>query len=209
LAFLYPTEERLGAIVETADEMLEEGAVLAQFAFFIQWTQLLHALNAFGRQEPPRIAQIHLSLFAANPAGVPCPPYESVYREPTGSATGWLLAQVESAYKTAGLVLAPDVAELPDHVAVEFGFLAYLCGREADAWEAREVEPGVQAVRRQKRFLDRHLAAWFPDFAAQVAVVDSGAAYADLSGRALAFIKYDSDLLAALLEAPPVVVGAP
>lgn len=201
--FLYPDEARRTAVGAAADELWEERAALARFAFFRQWSAAIRFLNDLGGRGLSDIQTVYVSMFAANSAGIPCPPYESVYREPAGRPTGWLLAQVEGEYAAAGFALSPTLGELPDHVAVEMEFMALLCGREAQAWEERMPSQGIQAVRRQKAFLDSHLALWFPEFARQVAAADSGGAYAVVGEGAAAFISYDGDLLDALLETLP------
>lgn len=201
--FLYPDEERRTAVGEAADELWRKREALARFAFFTQWSRALRSLKNIGRRGLSDIQTAYVSMFATNAAGIPCPPYESVYREPEGRPTGWLLAHVESEYAAAGFALSPTLGELPDHVAVEMEFMALLCGREAQAWEKRIPSQGGQAVRRQKAFLDSHLALWFPEFARQVMDVDSGGAYAVVGEGAQAFITHDRDLLGALRETLP------
>jgi TorA maturation chaperone TorD len=148
-------------------------------------------------------------MVVVNSRGVPCPPYESVYREQAGGGSGWLLAQVEREYEAAGLAPSPDLGELPDHVAVEIEFMAVLSGWEAQAWEEENLAQGIDALRRQKAFLDSHLALWFPTFARQVMATDSGGTYAPVCEGAQAFMGYDSDMLGALLERTPAMAEAP
>lgn len=198
--FLYPDEERVAAIAAAANELWQERAALARFAFFGRWSHLLCFLKDLGQRRLEDIQSRYISIFVVNPAGVPCPPYESVYREPAGRPTGWLLAQVEREYATAGLGPKAEKRELPDHVAVETEYLGVLCGREAEAWEEKNRAAGTEAVRRQNAFLDRHLALWFPDFAGQVVAADISGVYATVSEAAQAFISHDGDLLGALLE---------
>ena len=80
-------------------------------------------------------------------------------------------------------------------------FVAVLCGREAQAWEARSRARAVVSLRQQERFLDSHLARWFPDFAERVRAADADGMYAALCEGAQAFIGYDVDLVDLLLEA--------
>ena len=202
--FLYPDEQRMRAVAATARELRREGATsLARFAFFGEWSRLLRFLGDFIERRIEDIQREHVSLFVVNAQGVPCPPYESVYRERAGRPTGWLLAQVEREYAAAGLAPSPDLGELPDHVAIEMEFMAVLCGREAQAWEERDLTQGVVALRRQKAFVGSHLAVWVPEFARQVTETDSGGVYAVVGEGAAAFISYDGDLLEALLETLP------
>lgn len=201
--FLYPDGERRAAVGAAAGELWEQRAALARFAFFKQWNEALRFLKNLDQRDLSDVQTAYVSLFAANPAGIPCPPYESVYREPAGRPTGWLLAEVESEYAAAGFALSPALGELPDHVSVEMEFMALLGGREAQAWEERNPTRAVRALRKQKAFLDRHLALWFPEFVRHVAAVDGGGVYAAVGQAAQAFVGHDRDLLETLIETFP------
>lgn len=204
-AFQYPDEGRLRALTPVARELGREGGALVRFAFFARWSQLVRTLEELGQRDVEETQRQYVSLFVVSAGGLPCPPYESVYRGTSREPTGWLLAQVEREYAAAGLAPSPDLGELPDHLAVEMGFLTVLCGREAQAWEKRDPAGGVDALRRQKAFLDAHLALWLPEFARHVAAADSLGIYAALSDGAQTFMSYDRDLLGAFLDSPPLV----
>jgi TorA maturation chaperone TorD len=201
--FLYPDEECLREAAAAASELRREGVALARFAFFDRWSELLRFVEGLSQRETAKIQQEFVPLFLVNPQGVPCPPYESVYRDPTGWPTGWLLAEVEREYAAAGLAPSPDLGELPDHVAVELEFIAVLCGREAQAWEEESLSLGIGALRRQKAFLDSHLALWLPGFARQVTAAVGGGVYAVISQGAEVFVSHDRDLIGTLAETLP------
>jgi len=64
------------------------------------------------------------------PGPVPCPPYESYWREDVPldlrrSLMGPCTAQLQRLYLDLGLEVDPHQGELPDHVAVELEALAY------------------------------------------------------------------------------------
>ena len=199
-SFLYPDLDRLNRAATAARELLAKAGALRRFAFFARWRSVVGLLAQLECRDVERIQGQHLNLFAANPKGVPCPPYESAYRDTVGGSTGWLLAQVEREYASAGLALSRDSGELPDLVAIEMEFVAVLCGREAQAWEEGDWARAVVALRQQKRFLDSHLARWLPDFGERVRAADRDGMYAALCEGAQAFIGYDVDLLGVLLE---------
>src|SRR3972149_3434824 len=83
---------------------------------------------------------------------VPCPPYESVYREDVimGDSTLCVL----ECYNKAGLKVVEKFHDLPDHVAVELEFLYYLTeygyGDEHDS------------------FIEEHFSKWIPKFCEDV-----------------------------------------
>jgi TorA maturation chaperone TorD len=83
------------------------------------------------------------------------PPYESVYRdgEPDdqhGPVLGPSTQAVEQWYRSYGLAPDDEYTDLPDHVATELEFLAYLSEQgERDACE---------------QFLEEHLRQWLDEF---------------------------------------------
>lgn len=203
-AFLYPDAERLQGVLENATQVREEGALPVQLASYTVWCHLLQSLIALGGCPATDLEDRYVSLFVINSRSVPCPPYESACLEGKGpQAGGELLAEVEREYAAAGLALPPALGELPDHIAIELEFLALLCEREAVGWERRSPRRSLIALRQQKAFLDRHLGAWLPAFARRLAAADRIGTYAAIGKQANAFVRYDRDLLAALLEAKP------
>jgi TorA maturation chaperone TorD len=199
--FLYPDEARLATLMEVARELLSQSEPLAAFPFFGRWRRLLATLTtADGRSLTTIVPQKYVRLFRANSDGALCLPYESFYLDPQRKAAGWIAAQLEREYAAAGLALSPFLRELPDHVAVELEFMAFLCGREAEAWEEEALEKGLRVLERQRTFLGEHLGRWFPAFTRQVAVADQGGLYAVAAEAAAAFVHHDRDLVALLLE---------
>lgn len=91
----------------------------------------------------------HTRLFVG-PAGPPCPPYESVYRDEGRQVLGPSTEAVVRWYRTYGLGLDPAVGDLPDHVAAELEFLGHLLGRGETA--------------AAERFVHEHPRRWFPAF---------------------------------------------
>lgn len=193
---LYPDEERLANLVAIAGELQNESEPLAAFPFFGQWQRLLASLYGLAEDETAKVEEEYVRLFLVNPEA---PPYESFYIEPQGWVTGWILAQLEREYDRVGLALSPSSGEPPDHVAVELEFMAFLCDREARAWE-EDLEKDIQCLKRQRDFLDRHLGRWFPLFARWVKQTAPEGIYGVVVEAAEAFIKHDFDLLNLLME---------
>ena len=199
-AFLYPDGARVAALVETAAELAAAGDSLSRFAFFGQWKPLLMRLMGLDRSDETVMQRRYVSLFSVNVTGVPCPPYESVYREAGGRPTGWLTSLVEREYAIAGLSPSQGLGELPDHVAMEMEFMAVLCGREREACRRMHLGENEKALRAQKSFLDHHLTVWLPEFSRALAAADAGGVYAALGEAASVFVAHDRDLVSALLE---------
>lgn len=106
------------------------------------------------------------------------PPYGSVYRDgPDGPPGTWLgrptlwgpsSVAVAQAYREAGLALAPDGPQVPDHLGLELQFMHHLCACEAEALSQGEVARAAAWRARQAVFLRTHLLPWAPAFCARV-----------------------------------------
>jgi nitrate reductase assembly molybdenum cofactor insertion protein NarJ len=84
--------------------------------------------------------------------GGPAPPREASYHETL--ELGSLMSEVAAYYQVFGY--SPQLAEAPDHVAVEAGFVAYLKFKEAYALARGEQEHAEAAAAAAKRFIADH-----------------------------------------------------
>jgi TorA maturation chaperone TorD len=101
------------------------------------------------------------------PGHVEVPPYESVYREhdikmQQGLVMGPPTAAVSKLYREAGLQLAQGFHDMPDHIAAETWFLAYL-----EAMAAHSAD-GQDFLQQKRQFMDQHLGQWAGAFAEAV-----------------------------------------
>jgi TorA maturation chaperone TorD len=94
---------------------------------------------------------------------VPVPPYASAYvgqgmlmNEPAEAAL--------RAYRHAGLDLAEDYHDLPDHLAVELEFLSWLEERAIEAYEERNGERAQVWTEQKETFLSQQVQPWLPEF---------------------------------------------
>ena len=113
----------------------------------------------------------HTRLFINAYPHVPCPPYESAYRE--GELLGAAAEQVDVLYREWGLVVE---GEQVDHVAAELEFVAFLL--TLDTPEARNAA---------ETFTRDHLARWVPRFAEDV-IRESRLGFYREAGRLLAIM---------------------
>jgi TorA maturation chaperone TorD len=102
----------------------------------------------------------HERLFVG-PGSVPCPPYESVWRNDVPihlrrSLMGPCTEDLRRLYAEIGLKVAPASGELPDHVAIELEALAYALR-----------SPGTVPIAGI--LLAEHLSKWLPKFCRAVA----------------------------------------
>lgn len=106
------------------------------------------------------------------PAG--CAVSESSYERAAQASRGPLLSQVAGCYEAFGY--APvRLREVPDHAAVEFGFLSFLAMKVAFATFDAHADEADIARDAYRDFVDSHLSTWMPDCAE--AIQASGSAH--------------------------------
>ena len=91
------------------------------------------------------------------------PPYSSVYLGSDSlmsDDTIWVLEQ----YHKNGLDFKPDSKDLPDHIAVETGFLYYLIYKEIKQLEEDNIQEANTFFEGQQTFLNEHFLKWVPPF---------------------------------------------
>ena len=112
--------------------------------------------------------QIDFARLFAGPFLLLAPPYGSVYLEGERRIMGESTIEAERWFKEAGLELAEDFKEAPDHIAAELEFMHVLVCREIDAICREDIDAAQRSVALQKSFLKRHLGAWTPAFTARI-----------------------------------------
>jgi anaerobic sulfite reductase subunit A len=170
-AFEYPDDAFLTDITTPAcfEGLAEEFRLLAGNddvdAGLYTWQRLVHRgvplIAEFGIS-PLREAYTRM-IYDSN---LPCiPPYESVYaheRQVMGKHAG----AVDDYYRRTGLGV--EGSEMPDHIALECEFVAYLAGREAEARESGQNEQADAIWDTARRFLSDHLLSWGGKFCADL-----------------------------------------
>jgi TorA maturation chaperone TorD len=131
----------------------------------------------------------HERLFVG-PGPVPCPPYESFWREDVPvdfrqSLLGPCAADLRGLYLKLGLAISERSGELPDHVAVELEALAYALSLE-----------GTERVARQ--LYTEHLGTWVPGLCRSVAQESGHGFYRDLAALTLEWLAACEDYFAHL-----------
>lgn len=186
---LYPEEPRWTMLIEVARELWAHSELLATFSFFASCQRLLAWLTTTERR--PSLAWLQpqfVRLFQVSLDSPVCHPYESFYLDPERRSIGWIAIGLAKEYATEGLALSPTFRDMPDHIAVEMEFMAFLCGREAEAWELGEEQERSRILERERAFLEAHLGRWLPVFARWVIAADPGGFYAAVAEAADAFV---------------------
>ena len=201
-SFLQPDDDTVQTIRALAAELGEERAIQDELALSAEFRQLCSIWRDIDEPAVRQIQTRYVSLFAATAGGVPCPPYESTYMAARGMSEAVVLASVERDYATAGLYGTSTKKQAPDHISMEMEFLAILCGRESEAWEAEKTLQGIGLLEKESRFIETHLGLWLQAFGHDVQRADPGGVYADVAAAALAFVTHDRDLAEELAASP-------
>lgn len=194
---LYPSQERLGVAPDAARYLRRRSPWAAGLAFYGPWDGLLRQVVNLGPAQLDALGDAYSTLFVGNTTRGAVSLCESAYVDPLAMSPGQVLAQVEAAYAAAGLRPASG-GEAPDHAAVELEFASFLCGQEAEAWEAALLSKALDALRLQKGFLEQHLGRWLELPCRGVAARDGRSFYARVLRAAWALVAHDADLVRAL-----------
>jgi TorA maturation chaperone TorD len=93
--------------------------------------------------------------------------FESVYNE--GKLLQDSTFQIARLYYDAGIKLIDDFKLPPDHIAVEFEFMAYLYFKEIEAINKNHHENVEYSQKLQKEVMEKHLVAFGGTLARKVA----------------------------------------
>jgi len=107
LAFSYPTQDVVCAISEMSKQ-----ESLSTFG----------SVRDLGTLQLEELQAEYTTLFVNTCPTLPCPPYESFYRE--GVVYGNTVNEVLAIYRQKGLAYVCQQGEPPDHISVELDFLS-------------------------------------------------------------------------------------
>lgn len=135
------------------------------------------------------------------PAGKYVAPYECAFRERRltgeGELPGLLMGrtteQVLASYVEMGA--DPSSGELPDHVALELGFMQVLVNRERTAWDNGRQAEAISLLEKEAQFLSDHVALWVPELCDSVFDKSQNDFYKGLARLTKALIATEMNLL--------------
>ncbi len=135
----------------------------------------------------------HARLFVG-PFALLAPPYGSVYLEGERRLMGDSTLAAGECYQEVGLEVAAGFNGAPDHIAVELEFMHFLAVKELEALAGGDSVCARHLRRKQIAFLERHLAAWVPDFSRSVEEHAQTSVYKDMAAATRVFIENDLGL---------------
>ncbi|MFN2309864.1 MAG: molecular chaperone [Gammaproteobacteria bacterium] len=161
-AFLPPTQAAAqAAITEDLPADLADLGQQLQYPIAESVAALRDA--ARGLPEPPGLLQLYSRLFLSPPAlaGINA----GVYLD--GAVMGNSVVALDRYYREYGLARDARFHDLPDHVALQLEFVAYLFARAA-ADAAQDGADGARHEAAARDFLQVFVAAWLPGFCADL-----------------------------------------
>lgn len=138
-------------------------------------------------------ARLFLSL-----GKVPAHPSESVYLEGTMMQNS--RDEVLKTYWSFGVDKKAEFTEPEDHVAIELGFLMYLCRKCIEALKNKDVKEARRYLQGQQGFLEEHLARWVPKLVKDISDVGQTPLYKAIGVLTREFIEIDLSVIKGLLE---------
>lgn len=127
-------------------------------------TLLAEMVEAFSRTAIEDLKVDHARLFVG-PFSLLASPFGSVHLEEGEQLMGETTFQVKAIYSEAGLEMASDFNNPPDHISAELEFYAFLLSQEQAAAEAGDETLRCSHSDIRRRFFLSHLAKWGPTFA--------------------------------------------
>ncbi len=146
------------------------------------------------------VLKVEYARLFVGPYTVPVPPYGSVYLETERRMMGDSTMDVVRRYREAGLEMARDFKEAPDHIAVELEFMHFLISRTLEAFTRNEPNAIRAYFEQQQYFLEYHLCAWVPEFAKNIGKHSQFRLYQYLSKVTNLFLDDDYKFIAAAMR---------
>jgi TorA maturation chaperone TorD len=189
-------------ILQTLVQALADPSVIRLFSGGID--SAIDALRACAVQAIERetamseVRQEFMDLFKV-PGSKYVAPYESVYRdsrEVEGTKVGGLLMgpsaiDAQRWYRLGAAEMTDQNKELPDHIAVELGFVAYLCHKELEFASAGDDTHFQRAKEMQRDFLALHILPWFGELCDRITQKSDYTYFPSLGRFALTFVEHD------------------
>ena len=132
----------------------------------------------------------HARLFVG-PYTLLAPPYGSVYLDSERRVMGNSTMEVTDRYREAGLEMARDFKDVPDHITVELEFMHFLISRTIEATINNEFETIRTNFQKQRSFLEYHLCAWITEFTKNILHIAQSAFYMNLAKTTATFLDDD------------------
>jgi TorA maturation chaperone TorD len=189
----YPPDESLSGTIMDLDKKL--GQVDLKTRQDMNWRGK-KILKADSIEE----LKVEYARLFIGPYSLLAPPYGSVYLESERKIMGNSTMDVINRYRKAGLIVAKDFKDAPDHIAAELEFMHFLIFKEMEATSQGDVNNIITHFLNQQSFLNDHLGAWVSEFTGKVVENATTAFYQNLARATDGFIKEDYHAISSVLN---------
>ncbi|UCF91964.1 MAG: molecular chaperone TorD family protein [Desulfobacterales bacterium] len=155
--------------------------------------------SALENKFDPDPLKVEYAKLFVGPFSIAAPPYGSVYLESPRQLMGDTTQDALRRYRAAGLEIARDFKDAPDHITVELEFMSFLIFKAIEASSNSNAEEKVHYLETQKSFFENHLGAWVLEFVDAVVKSAETAFYQNLAKTTAAFLKKDGKAISAVL----------
>lgn len=150
--------------------------------------------EAFAAQDLQELLVDYTRLFLGPPSPLAAP-YGSVWLSGENAVMQESTVALQGLYGEAGFELDEELAEMPDHVAVELEFLYLLTFKQNEARRSGE-EVAIAAWNQlHDLFLRGHLGAWIAPFTQAVKANAGTAFYRELADLTVGFLRMEVERL--------------
>lgn len=146
--------------------------------------------QAFAAHDLQELLVDYTRLFLG-PMAMLAKPYGSSWLGAPTSPAENPLPSILALYREGGFELDPELAELPDHVAIELEFLYLLIFTAHQAALAGDAAAVAGKEALLQRFFSQHLGAWIGPFTAAVAAGAETPFYRELASLTERFLRMD------------------
>lgn len=129
---------------------------------------------------------------------IPPHPSESVYRE--GAMMQYYRDEVLQTYWSFGVDKKTEFTEPEDHIAVELGFMMFLCDKAHESLQKGGVREASRYIEAQNDFLEKHLLKWVPRLVDDIIATGQTPFYKSIAILTNEFLKMDVSAIKDLLK---------
>ena len=152
--------------------------------------------------------KVEYAKLFVGPYNLKAPPYGSVYLETENRVMQESTFDALKLYRSAGLDMAVDFKDAPDHISAELEFMSFLIFKEVEALSINDIEACYVFNDKQRSFMMRHLGVWISDFLQKIEENAKTEFYLSLGRLTTYFIERDVKELSGdyLTEEPQVLI---
>jgi len=193
MCYVYP-DEKVYALIAEGEWMrgFREALNLLDKKIFADYLRAIEqAISGAKEAEQLAMAREYTRLFVDAFPDAIAPPYGSFYLQKEGLVPTRTISEVLRFYHGAGFSLKGNLHDLPDHVANELEFMAFLASKESQALGNER----IKSEEIQMNFLSRFILPWVPTFCEKMVEHSCHPFYGYLGNLTKEFINFEKNYL--------------